>query len=1325
VALPKLIVNIGANLEGFEKSLGRLDKTLTQTGLKLKRTGADLTKSLTVPLAAIGAVGVKSFAEFDDKMVKSLAIMGDVSDTLRKDMSEAAKEVGRTTLIGASQAAEAYFFLASAGLDATQSIAALPQVAKFAQAGAFDMAQATDLLTDAQSALGLASQDAAENLENLTKISDVLVGANTLANASVQQFSESLTQKAGGALRNLGKDLEEGVAALAVFADAGLKGGAAGVALNNVLVQLPNLANANAEAFKRLGIEVFDSEGKMRNLADIIADYERATENATDAQKAQIASQLGLNRNTLAAINLLSGNSEKIREYESDLRSMGGITDEVANKQMEGFSAQMKLVKDNIEIAAQSIGEVLAPKILEIGQKIQQAVQWFDNLDDKTKESIVNWGLLAAAIGPVLTALGATILALKAILIPLALLTKGLKLLLIPLALIAAHPIIAALGLLAAGIVYLISRFDSLKDFTDAVVRGFNVLREGVIRALSTMGEMFASVWEDITSVFQGSEIFDSFIDLVKEKSAEVKQTFKDLGEVFTDFAKAASSVFNSVVDYLSQVPLLENAFDKIKQKVRETIWEFERLKPAMQWVSRASKEIWEDMKMAFSRGPQITSAYREGFVDVLGELGKVNKETEVFQSNIEESSSLMSEFTGEVKATGDQSKRTGIDVNAALEGMEKGATKAGRSVEDLRKQFEKLRTDELQNLKFDGLKKGITDAIGSLSAADFQGSLARYEAEFKSTTIKALQEAYKISFDEAADLASIRWGEISKDYEDQMVQANKNAFRESVSFFESIFQNAITGKAFNLRDALEQVAVGFASQMAATLSGGFSLEGGVKGIGQNLAKEMMTGFGDLFGSSSSNGIFDEAGNQIGSSMGQGAETGFLANFAPQAGIAAAVAYGIKDMYEAVSKFGDSSRRTGGAIGSVMFGIPGRILGGEIGSMFGGSTDRDTGFRRQVQGMVEEMLGFSVAWQTEGAKFSEGWASNFSDIAGAGQGAFEAVGHALTQMAGVSADVAPQIGFLLAEQVGGSLDELRLMIGAFGLDLGALEEHFVNLGVTGEMTWLQVETALQGVNKLTHEGMEAVGDYTGAFEKLIESGGRGSKAIMAVKFIAIEAMEAGATSLDDLQSRLRDSGRFTEEQIAALFQALSQRGITSLEQLAGASNRELGGIVADIQSISSEFFAAAKDMNEFIDSAEKLAESVSKIPQNIQTDYRINVKVTGDKLPEGLSLNAKGGLLNFDGIKGVQNFAKGGLLNQATLMGMSKGIAQIAGEAGPEFAVPAVRMSDGNLGIAATGGGQNMTINVDARGAMPGMEVLIKDGIRNALDSYNSTPGVF
>ena len=353
---------ISVLITGDSKQLsGAVDEANGRLG-KLGNAAGIAAKAVAAGLATIGAVSVREFAKFDGAMQQSVAIMGDVSDALRKDMSDAAREVAKTTSFSAEQAAESFFFLASAGLDATASVAALPQVAKFAQAGMFDMALATDLLTDAQSALGLVIRDdAVANMEQMVRVSDVLVGANTLANASVEQFSKALTTKAGAALRNLNIDLEEGVAVLAAFADQGIKGEIAGTQLSIVLRDLTTRAIRNKDEFAAFGLEVFNAEGNINNLADIIGQLESGLDGMSDELQKATLLQLGFSDKSLGALQALMGTSEQIRGFEGALRDMGGVTDDVSNKQLQTFTGQLGLVKSLFQDVAIEIGSVLVP----------------------------------------------------------------------------------------------------------------------------------------------------------------------------------------------------------------------------------------------------------------------------------------------------------------------------------------------------------------------------------------------------------------------------------------------------------------------------------------------------------------------------------------------------------------------------------------------------------------------------------------------------------------------------------------------------------------------------------------------------------------------------------------------------------------------------------------------------------------------------------------------------------------------------------------------------------------------------------------------------
>lgn len=360
MAIADIAINIitkGATLA--KKQLNDLGNSGKTSATNLKQLGNIMAGAVAVSAIALAkgvSMALREFTAFDEAMNQSLAIMK-TSEEQQLAMAEATKKVAMETRIGTKQSAEAYFFLASAGLSAEQSINALPQVAKFAQAGMFDMATATDLATDAQSGLGLTVKDAQQNLSNLTRVTDVLVKANTLANASVQQFSEALTTKAGAALKVANKDIEEGVAVLAVFADAGVKGAEAGDKLNQVLRDIIRANENNKEAFKALGLEIFKADGNMKNLADVVEELDRVMGPMNDAQKAATLDQLGLNRGVADAVKILSGSTEKIREYESALRDSAGITDEIANNQLKSLQAELDILNNKWEILLQDIGK--------------------------------------------------------------------------------------------------------------------------------------------------------------------------------------------------------------------------------------------------------------------------------------------------------------------------------------------------------------------------------------------------------------------------------------------------------------------------------------------------------------------------------------------------------------------------------------------------------------------------------------------------------------------------------------------------------------------------------------------------------------------------------------------------------------------------------------------------------------------------------------------------------------------------------------------------------------------------------------------------------
>ena len=658
MAEKKLMVVIGAKASEFNRAMADvrkqtkdISKTFRDVGRDMQTVGKSLTASITVPVIAVGGAAVKAFGDFEQTMTQSTAIMGDLSDDMRKQMETAAREIGKTTKFGATEAAEAFEFLALAGLSAEQSIAALPQVAAFAQAGNFDLARATDLATDAQAALGLASDDAEENLKSLTRVTDVLALASTQANANIEQFGEALTEKAGTALRNLKKDVEEGTAVLAVFADQGVKGGQAGTTLNATLEGLSRQAIINKDVFAAHNVEVFDGNGQMKNMADITADLEKALGGMSTEEQRATLMKMGFNRQALNGIQMLMGNSDAIREYESELRVAGGTVQEVADKQMDNLWDQLGLIKDRLVDAGIELGSVLVPiirdSVLPALEKfiafVGRIVEWFGNLSPATQKIIVAILAFAAAIGPVLFVVGkiaSTIGALIPIIAKIIVVVKAVGAVIGGVAL---GPIALIVAAIAAAItigVLIWKNWDKIKEMAIKIWGAIKDFFGGVIDGIVTFfSELPGKMWAWLVNAYDkaktwttdmknkaieaGKNFLNSVIDFVKQLPGQLwnwlVETVKKIVNWISDLKKnaieAGSKLLNSFIDEIKGLP------GKVWDILKETAGKLLNIGGEL-WDN--AKRVASDLWQGFKDGLGISSpSYIERALMAIGEQSK------------------------------------------------------------------------------------------------------------------------------------------------------------------------------------------------------------------------------------------------------------------------------------------------------------------------------------------------------------------------------------------------------------------------------------------------------------------------------------------------------------------------------------------------------------------------------------------------------------------------------------------------------------------------------------------------------------------------------
>lgn len=377
----------------------RLDKFLYQA----RNVGSYMSAYVTAPIQQFAASAMQSYGSFDDAMTNSLSIMDGVSAEQRKAMEEVAFTISEKTSTSATELAKGYYYLASSGMSATAAIKGLDVANQFALAGAVSLDAGTEMLTDSLSALGLRSEDAEQNLTNLTRVADVVAYAAKASSTSVEQLARSLSTKAAVAMKTANKELEEGVAVLSVYADKGIKGANAGERFNILLRELTKSSIKHNDEWEKRGIGVYDkASGKMKHTSDIVRELDKTLAGLTDQQKEATLKLLGFESEAMDAIKPLLGMSDAIDSYQKRLEKSGGTVKEVADKQMTSFNKQAVIMANQMENIKTEIAKGLAPGMLRMNDIIRSLLGQWRTLSETQKTYIVQIASVAAATGPAL-----------------------------------------------------------------------------------------------------------------------------------------------------------------------------------------------------------------------------------------------------------------------------------------------------------------------------------------------------------------------------------------------------------------------------------------------------------------------------------------------------------------------------------------------------------------------------------------------------------------------------------------------------------------------------------------------------------------------------------------------------------------------------------------------------------------------------------------------------------------------------------------------------------------------------------------------------------
>lgn len=204
------------------------------------------------------AGSVKSAANFEAAMSRVQAATGAAGAELAQ-LKKAAEDASLGSKFTSVEAAQGLENLAKAGLNAKESLAALPGVLALAEAGDISLGESATYVTRTIAGLGVAVEDTG-------RIADVLAKGANASNTSVKGLAEALSYAAPSA-RSLGLSLEQTVAIIGKFADAGIDASRAGTALNSILSQFKDPASKFREELVSAGITTSKFDLALRQLA--------------------------------------------------------------------------------------------------------------------------------------------------------------------------------------------------------------------------------------------------------------------------------------------------------------------------------------------------------------------------------------------------------------------------------------------------------------------------------------------------------------------------------------------------------------------------------------------------------------------------------------------------------------------------------------------------------------------------------------------------------------------------------------------------------------------------------------------------------------------------------------------------------------------------------------------------------------------------------------------------------------------------------------------------------------------------------------------------
>lgn len=582
-------------------TLQSIGNTLDGVGSKLESAGTKLLP-LTGGITALGAASVSTANEFESSMSQTAGAL-DIPVDQMENLRELALQMGQDTIFSAKEAGEAMTELAKGGLTEAQiEGGALASTMDLAASSGMALGDAANTVVQTMGAFQLGSEDSAVAV-------NALAGAAAASSTDVEPLTQALSQVAAQAY-NAGWNVQDTTAVLAAFADAGINGSDAGTSLKTMLQRLAAPTDKAAALIEDLGINTRDSNGYMLSASDLAQELQDKLGGLEPATRDAAMQTIFGSDAMRAATVMMNGGSEAIEKYTAATYDMEAAS-RLANSQMGEGELAMEQLKGSIETALITIGTQLAPVVTDTVNGFTDLVNKFGELDEETQKTIITFAGIAAAAGPVISILGK--------------LTSALSLLF-------AHPVIAGIAAVAAGIGVLAVAIGNANDETNELVEASEASLDAQTEELQAVRDLRKeyddmaqsrreSNSEIMTEYGYYNTLADELEDIVDE-NGRIKEGYEERAEVITGQLADALGIEVDIIDGV--IDKYEELSDNIDLIIAKKQAEAMLNQNEQAWMDAKSKE--KELTLQLIEAQEKQNEALQKWKDSYNELMELNE---------------------------------------------------------------------------------------------------------------------------------------------------------------------------------------------------------------------------------------------------------------------------------------------------------------------------------------------------------------------------------------------------------------------------------------------------------------------------------------------------------------------------------------------------------------------------------------------------------------------------------------------------------------------------------------------------------------------------